>query len=72
VSPTTGERVGLSFLTPRTSQVLVPWERVFLLGDVELCNNMSIAICQYVHSGHQVATKNVGKCEFILERFPLG
>jgi 4-hydroxyphenylacetate 3-monooxygenase len=46
--------------------VLVPWERVFLLGDVDLCNNMSIRTHQYVHSGHQVVTKNVVKCEFIL------
>ena len=46
--------------------VLVPWERVFLLGDVDLCNNMSMATGQYVHSGHQVVAKNVVKCEFIL------
>src|SRR5574341_1438015 len=46
--------------------VLVPWERVFLLGDVDLCNNMSMKTRQYVHSGHQVVTKNVVKCEFIL------
>ena len=46
--------------------VLVPWERVFLLGDVDLCNNMSMSTNQYVHSGHQVVTKNVVKCEFIL------
>jgi 4-hydroxyphenylacetate 3-monooxygenase len=46
--------------------VLVPWERVFLLGDVDLCNNMSLRTHQYVHSGHQVVTKNVIKCEFIL------
>ena len=46
--------------------VFVPWERVFLLGDVDLCNNMSMATGQYVHSGHQVVTKNVVKCEFIL------
>jgi 4-hydroxyphenylacetate 3-monooxygenase len=46
--------------------VLVPWERVFLLGDVDLCNNMSIHTRQYVHSGHQVVTKNVVKCEFLL------
>ena len=46
--------------------VLVPWERVFLLGDVELCNHMSMRTKQYVHSGHQVVTKNVVKCEFIL------
>ncbi len=46
--------------------VLVPWERVFLLGDVDLCNNMAMNTHQYVHSGHQVVTKNVVKCEFIL------
>ena len=46
--------------------VLVPWERVFLLGDVELCNRMSMSTNQYLHSGHQVVTKNVVKCEFIL------
>lgn len=46
--------------------VTVPWERVFLLGDVDLCNNMSLKTLQYVHSGHQVVTKNVVKCEFLL------
>ena len=46
--------------------VLVPWERVFLLGDVDLCNNMAMNTHQYLHSGHQVVTKNVVKCEFIL------
>ena len=46
--------------------VLVPWERVFLLGDLELCNNMPMSTNQYTHSGHQVVTKNVVKCEFIL------
>ena len=46
--------------------VLVPWERVFLLGDVELCNNMPIATNRNLHSGHQVVTKQVAKGEFIL------
>ena len=46
--------------------VLVPWERVFLYGDVDMCNNMSLTTHQYLHSGHQVVTKNVVKCEFIL------
>ena len=46
--------------------VLVPWERVFLLGDAELCNNMAMATNQYLHSGHQVVAKNVAKCEFVL------
>ncbi|PKB73447.1 MAG: 4-hydroxyphenylacetate 3-monooxygenase, oxygenase component [SAR202 cluster bacterium Io17-Chloro-G7] len=46
--------------------VLVPWERVFLLGDVELCNNLQSATNRHLHSGHQIVTKNVVKCEFIL------
>ena len=46
--------------------VFVPWERVFLLGDPDRCNNMSRRTHQYLHSGHQVVTKNVVKCEFVL------
>jgi len=46
--------------------VLVPWERVFLLGDADLCNDMAMKSGQYQHSGHQVVTKNVVKCEFVL------
>jgi len=46
--------------------VLVPWERVFLLNDVELCNNLQIATNRHLHSGHQIVTKNVVKCEFML------
>lgn len=48
------------------NDVFVPWERVFLYGDVELCNGLSNATHQYAHSGHQVVTKNVAKCEFLL------
>lgn len=46
--------------------VFVPWERVFLLGDPDRCNNMSRRTHQYLHSGHQVVTKNVVKVEFVL------
>ncbi|MGH8056123.1 MAG: 4-hydroxyphenylacetate 3-hydroxylase family protein, partial [Candidatus Entotheonellia bacterium] len=46
--------------------VLVPWERVFLLGEVDLANNMGHATNQYLHSGHQVVTKNVAKAEFVI------
>jgi 4-hydroxyphenylacetate 3-monooxygenase len=46
--------------------VLVPWERVFLLGDVELCNRTSEETNRNSHSGHQVVTKQVVKTEFIL------
>jgi 4-hydroxyphenylacetate 3-monooxygenase len=46
--------------------VLVPWERVFLLGDVELCNNVFAATNAVVHMMHQVVIKNVAKSEFVL------
>ena len=45
--------------------VLVPWERIFMYGDRHKCNNMSNETGQYVHTGHQVVTKNIAKCEFI-------
>ena len=45
--------------------VLVPWERVFMYGDRHKCNTMSSVTGQYVHTGHQVVTKNVAKCEFV-------
>ena len=46
--------------------VLVPWERVFLYGDVELANNWGAASNRNTHTGHQVVSKNVVKCEFML------
>jgi 4-hydroxyphenylacetate 3-monooxygenase len=46
--------------------VLVPWDRVFLLGDVERCNTVFSATGAVVHMAHQVVTKNVAKSEFIL------
>ncbi|MCH8279072.1 MAG: 4-hydroxyphenylacetate 3-monooxygenase, oxygenase component [Chloroflexi bacterium] len=46
--------------------VLVPWERVFLLGSVELCNNIGSATQSAAHSGHQVLTRCLVKAEFIL------
>ena len=46
--------------------VLVPWERVFLLGDVELCNNAFAATNAVVHMMHQVVTKNIAKSEFVV------
>jgi 4-hydroxyphenylacetate 3-monooxygenase len=48
------------------NNVLVPWERVFLLGDVDLCNNVGAATQSMAHSGHQVLTRCVVKAEFIL------
>ncbi len=46
--------------------VLVPWERVFLYDDVTLCNQWGERTNRNAHTGHQVVTKNVVKCEFML------
>jgi 4-hydroxyphenylacetate 3-monooxygenase len=46
--------------------VLVPWERVFLLGDVDRLNATATATHSSAHSAHQGATKNLAKCEFVL------
>ena len=46
--------------------VLVPWERVFLLGDVDMCNNYSAATQSTAHTGHQVVSRTVVKTEFLL------
>jgi 4-hydroxyphenylacetate 3-monooxygenase len=46
--------------------VLVPWERVFLLGDVALINGTAFATHSSEHSAHQGAAKNLAKCEFVL------
>ncbi len=48
------------------NNVLVPWERVFLLGDVARANTWGEASNRNAHTGHQVVTKNVVKCEFML------
>ena len=46
--------------------VRVPWERVFLLRDVEKCNRAFAVTGAVAHMAHQVVTKNVAKTEFIL------
>ena len=46
--------------------VLVPWERVFLLGDVDMCNNYSAATQSVTHAGYQVVNRCAVKTEFIL------
>ena len=46
--------------------VLVPWERVFMLGDVEMGNNYGIATGAGPHTGQQVTTRCVVKTEFVL------
>ncbi len=46
--------------------VTVPWDRVFLCGDVERCNAMYAETGAIVHMMHQVVVKNVVKSEFLL------
>jgi 4-hydroxyphenylacetate 3-monooxygenase len=45
---------------------LVPWERVFLLGDVDLLNGTATHTHSSAHSAHQGAAKNLAKCELVL------
>jgi len=46
--------------------VLVPWERVFLLGDAERLNGTAPVTHSALHSAHQGAAKNLAKCELVL------
>jgi 4-hydroxyphenylacetate 3-monooxygenase len=46
--------------------VLVPWERVFLLYDVDRLNRVPHVTHSTAHSAHQGAAKNLAKCEFVL------
>jgi 4-hydroxyphenylacetate 3-monooxygenase len=46
--------------------VEVPWERVFIHGDVDLLNRAAYATHYSAHSSHQGAAKNLAKCEFVL------
>ncbi len=46
--------------------VLVPWERVFICGDVARCNGLHGETNAVVHMMHQVVVKNVAKTEFLV------
>jgi 4-hydroxyphenylacetate 3-monooxygenase len=48
------------------NQVLVPWERVFLCGDVARCNVLYGDTNAVVNMMHQVVVKNTVKAEFLL------
>jgi 4-hydroxyphenylacetate 3-monooxygenase len=48
------------------NDVLVPWERVFLCGDVARCNALYGETDAVVNMMHQVAIKDVAKAEFVL------
>lgn len=46
--------------------VLVPWERVFVYGDVAMLNNTAPVTHSSAHTSHQGAAKNLAKCELVL------
>ena len=46
--------------------VLVPWDRVFILNDVDVCNTAFSRTSSGGHITHQVITKNIAKSEFTL------
>ena len=46
--------------------VLVPWERVFVYGDVGLLNNTATITHSSAHTSHQGCAKNLAKCELAL------
>jgi 4-hydroxyphenylacetate 3-monooxygenase len=46
--------------------VLVPWERCFIVGQPELCNGIYTETSAAAHMTHQVVTRTRAKTEFIL------
>jgi 4-hydroxyphenylacetate 3-monooxygenase len=46
--------------------VVVPWERVFLKGDIVLCNRLFRDTPAFLHGIHQFTVKNLAKAEFVL------
>jgi 4-hydroxyphenylacetate 3-monooxygenase len=47
-------------------QVHVPWERVFLKGNMDRCNGLFRDTHAFLHGIHQFMTKNLAKAEFVL------
>ena len=45
--------------------VLVPWDRVFLYGNVALANSLFARTRLQCHTGHQTAVRGLAKCEFM-------
>jgi 4-hydroxyphenylacetate 3-monooxygenase len=46
-------------------EVVVPWDRVFLKGDIGLCNGLFRFTNAFVHAIHQFTTKNLAKAELV-------
>ncbi len=53
-------------LASRFDDVHVPYERCFLLGDVERCNELFTRTSAVAHMLHQVVTRTVAKTEYVL------
>ncbi|HEV3109492.1 MAG TPA: 4-hydroxyphenylacetate 3-monooxygenase, oxygenase component [Candidatus Binataceae bacterium] len=47
-------------------RVLIPWERIFLCGDIARCNVVYAETNAVVNMMHQVVVKNAAKAEFLL------
>jgi aromatic ring hydroxylase len=45
--------------------VLIPWERVFLYGDVKMGNALFAQASIRNHTGHQTAIRGLAKCQFV-------
>src|SRR5262249_30693822 len=45
--------------------VLIPWDRVFLYGDVKMGNAMFAQASIRNHTGHQTAIRGLAKCELV-------
>ena len=45
--------------------VLIPWERVFLYGDVKMGNAMFAQASVRNHTGHQTAIRGLAKTQFL-------
>jgi 4-hydroxyphenylacetate 3-monooxygenase len=47
-------------------KAVIPWERVFLKGDIGLCNRLFRETPILMHGIHHFTTKNLAKAEFVL------
>jgi 4-hydroxyphenylacetate 3-monooxygenase oxygenase component len=45
--------------------VLIPWDRVFLYGDVKMGNALFAQASIRNHTGHQTAIRGLAKCQFV-------
>ena len=68
VAPAVTQCLGFSVQIPLPRE---PSKRVFLLGDVELCNNWGTATNRNLHTGQQVVTKQTASAEERVRLFRL-